>query len=326
MGMIQEKHKRFNPFIEKPQDLVTTHEQIRTGFLNIALEKNRVGDTFVKNAFVFKTMAANTLNPYDFLKIVSIRPFLLAAAGLSDKSMQYLNEEDRTIAIEELIEKFLKPAGNNYIDEVIYRYLLIKGDTVGGIMRNRIGALGQERFIRILLSCMNVQGITYEWLPNEKSMYTWICKSEDDTGIEKKIKAIHWNCGFGDKVLAFNLNIPVIKKNVDICLFEGNAASYDSGKIVKDTGRIIMLGELKGGIDPAGADEHWKTANTALARIRTGFADVGYTVQTSFVGAAIENSMADEIFLQLQTGVLTNAANLTNDNQLVEYCSWLLRI
>ena len=24
-----------------------------------------------------------------------------------------------------------------------------------------------------------------------------------------------------------------------------------------------MLGELKGGIDPAGADEHWKTGNAA---------------------------------------------------------------
>lgn len=56
-----------------------------------------------------------------------------------------------------------------------------------------------------------------------------------------------------------------------------------------------MLGELKGGIDPAGADEHWKTANTALDRIRNSFANVGYSVKTSFVGAAIANAMAVEI-------------------------------
>jgi hypothetical protein len=31
------------------------------------------------------------------------------------------------------------------------------------------------------------------------------------------------------------------------------------------------LGELKGGIDPAGADEHWKTARTALQRIDDAF-------------------------------------------------------
>ena len=34
-----------------------------------------------------------------------------------------------------------------------------------------------------------------------------------------------------------------------------------------------MFGELKGGIDPAGADEHWKTGNSALVRIRKAFED-----------------------------------------------------
>lgn len=34
----------FNRYITKPEDLVTTHEQTRAGFLSIALEKNMVGD------------------------------------------------------------------------------------------------------------------------------------------------------------------------------------------------------------------------------------------------------------------------------------------
>ncbi|MCM1134457.1 MAG: hypothetical protein NC400_02680 [Clostridium sp.] len=318
--------KKFNCFITKPQDLVTTYEQTRAGFLNIALEKNIIGDPYVKNALAFKAMAANTTGPDEFLKISSIRPFLLTASGLSDKSMHYLDKDDQTMAIKELIEKFLKPAGENYIDEAIYRYLLIKGDAVGGMMRNRVGTLGQEKFIRTVLSCMNVQGIIYNWMPNKNGLRTWIRKSENDVDIEKNLKAIYWNCGHGDKILAFNLNIPIVKKNVDICLFEGNMQSYDNGKIVKSADKIIMLGELKGGIDPAGADEHWKTANTALDRIRTSFTNEGYAVQTSFVGAAIANAMAVEIFGQLQTGVMTNAANLTNNNQLVEYCNWLLRI
>ncbi|MCM1174393.1 MAG: hypothetical protein NC341_05005 [Blautia sp.] len=323
MGIAQKKHERFNCFITESKDLVTTHEQTRAGFLNIALEKNVISDPYVKNALTFKAMVANTEGPDDFLENVSIRPFLLTASGLSDKSMQYLDRKDQTAAIKELIEKFLKPAGENYIDEAIYRYLLIKGDAVGGIMRNRIGALGQEKFIRTILSCMNVQGIVYDWMSKEN---IWAHKSENDSGIERIIKAIYWNCDHGDRILAFNLTIPTVKKNVDICLFEGTTETYNRGKIVQNADRVIMLGELKGGIDPAGADEHWKTANTALERIRTGFANAGYTVQTSFVGAAIANAMADEIFKQLQTGAMTNAANLTNNNQLVEYCNWLLRI
>ena len=323
MDKVQGECERFNCFIKEPQDLVTTYEQTRAGFLNIALEKNVVGDPYVKNALAFKAMVANTKGPDDFLGISSVRPFLLTASGLSDKSMQYLSKDDQTTAIKELIEKFLKPAGENYVDEAIYRYLLIKGDAVGGTMRNRIGALGQEKLVRTVLSCMNVQGIVYDWMSKEN---IWTHKSEDDTGIEKIIKAIYWNCGHGDRILAFNLNIPIVKKNVDICLFEGTTENYDKGKIVKDANRIIMLGELKGGIDPAGADEHWKTANTALGRIRTSFTNAGYTVQTSFIGAAVANAMAIEIFEQLQAGVMTNAANLTNNNQLVEYCNWLLRI
>jgi len=151
-----------NRFITKPEDLVTTHEQIRAGFLSIALEKNRIGEPYVKNALAFKTMVAHTSGPEDFLTMPSVRPFIITASGLSDKSLQYLSEDDKTAAMEELIEKFFKPAGDNYIDETIYRYLLIRGDAAGGAMRNRIGALGQEKFLRTILSCMNVQGIDYQ--------------------------------------------------------------------------------------------------------------------------------------------------------------------
>ena len=316
----------FNRYITKPEDLVTTHEQTRAGFLSIALEKNMVGDPYVKNALAFRAMVAGTSCADDFLTMESIRPFMLTASGLSDKSMQYLTEADQTGAIKELIEKFLKPAGENYIDEAIYRYLLIKGDAVGGIMRNRIGALGQEKLIRTILSCMNVQGISYKWMPNESGSYVWKDKSEDDSGIEKSIKALHWNCGNGDRRVCKADFWTTVRKNVDICLFEGNPQSYDRGRIVRMAEKTLMLGELKGGIDPAGADEHWKTANTALDRIRNSFANVGYSVKTSFVGAAIANAMAVEIFEQLESEVMTNAANLTDNNQLVEYCNWLLEI
>lgn len=49
-----------NRFITSPESLVTTHAETRAGFLSIALEKNRVGDPFVKNALAFKAMVAHT--------------------------------------------------------------------------------------------------------------------------------------------------------------------------------------------------------------------------------------------------------------------------
>ncbi|KAF5029368.1 Type-2 restriction enzyme BsoBI [anaerobic digester metagenome] len=111
-------------------------------------------------------------------------------------------------------------------------------------------------------------------------------------------------------------------------ILNGTADDLKTGRtsIIHDHTKYIALGELKGGIDPAGADEHWKTANSALNRIRTSFSKEKLTPQTFFIGAAIENSMASEIFKQLQTGSMTNAANLTNDEQLTEICNWVVHL
>lgn len=190
-------------------------------------------------------------------------------------------------------------------------------------MRNRIGAMGQEKLVRCILSCMNVRGIFYDWCDDGR---IWHKKPTDDFGIEKNIRALHWkNASDEERILGFNMTISTVKKNVDICLFAADMVNYNQGKIAKFKPELaIMLGELKGGIDPAGADEHWKTANTALDRIRMSYANIGSSVLTSFVGAAIEKAMAIEIYEQLLNGTISNAANLTDTNQLVEYCNWLL--
>lgn len=314
-----------NRYITSADSLVTTHEETRAGFLSIALEKNRVGDPFVKNALAFKAMVAHTNCADDLLTIPQVRPFLITAAGLSDKSLAYLNEEDQTMAIQELIEKFLKPAGADYIDEATFRYLLIKGDAVGGTMRNKIGALGQERLIRAIYSSMSVRGVRCERIMTDSKR--WCTVNHGEVGVESNVKALHWANSHGERMLVFNAKIPTVNKNVDICLFSGNKNEYDQGRIVRRDNKAIMFGELKGGIDPAGADEHWKTGNSALNRIRSSFTAAGYPkMMTSFVGAAIERSMAEEIYAQLEADILTNATNLTNNNQLIEYCNWLIEL
>lgn len=314
-----------NKYITSADSLVTTHEETRAGFLSIALEKNRVGDPFVKNALAFKAMVAHTKTPEELLTIPKVRPFLISASGLSDKSLAYLDEDDQTMAIQELIDKFLKPAGDAYIDEATFRYLLIKGDTVGGSMRNKIGALGQERLIRAIFSSMNVSGIVCDRITTDSKR--WNRVNGNEAGVESNVKALHWRNSKGERLLVFNAKIPTVNKNVDICLYSGNISDYDQGKIVRHDDKALMFGELKGGIDPAGADEHWKTGNSALNRIRTSFSDAGYPhMKTSFIGAAIERAMAEEIYGQLEDGTLTNASNLTNNNQLVAYCNWLIEL
>ncbi len=291
----------------------------------MALEKNYIAVPYIEEAKALKALALRVKRPKELLRVKDLRVGLLTASGLSDKSLNYLNDDDRTLAIKGLIEKFLEPAGENFIDELVYRYLLTKGDALGGKARNLAGSLGERKFLRSLISVFNISGINYKWKDNDTN--TWLDKPQDDTDIEKRIKAIYWKKK-QDRLMILNINIPLVNKNVDISILQAKVEDLKTGKqsIIHQPDKYIALGELKGGIDPAGADEHWKTANSALNRIRTSFEKKKLKPQTFFVGAAIENAMAVEIFKQLQSGAMDNAANLTNDKQLTSTCNWIINL
>jgi len=63
-----------------------------------------------------------------------------------------------------------------------------------------------------------------------------------------------------------------------------------------------------------------------LTRIRSSFIGLNYKPKTFFIGAAIEKSMANEMFSEIQSGVLSYAANLTNDDQLTSICDWVINL
>lgn len=312
--------------IKKAEDLVTSREETRAGFIAMALEKNYIAVPYVEEAKALKSLALSVKKPIDLLKEEDLRVGLLTASGLSDKALNYLTEDDKILAIKGLIEEFLEPAGKSFVDELVYRYLLTKGDALGGKARNLAGSLGERKFLRSLLSVFNLTGVKYQWLDNESK--NWIQSTQNVEGIEKRIKAINWLKGKTNRLLVLNTNVPLVKKNVDFLILNGCADDLKTGKesIIYTPESYIALGELKGGIDPAGADEHWKTANSALDRIRIAFSKKNLSPFTFFVGAAIENSMAIEIFKQIQDGILGNAANLTHDEQLTSTCNWISKL
>ncbi len=277
--------------ISSAEDLITSREKTRAGFIALALEKNYLAVPYIEEAKALKALAGNVKKPIELLSLKDVRVGLLTASGLSDKSLNYLTEDDKTLAIKGLIEEFLEPAGEQFIDELVYRYLLTKGDALGGKARNLAGVLGERKFLRSLLSVFNLAGIEYQW--KDADTNTWLPKPQDDTGIEKRIKGFYWKKNNRDKLLIMNVTVPVIKKNVDLSILEGRIEDLKRGKdsVININQRYIALGELKGGLDPAGADEHWKTANSALERIRKGFAKKKMKPKTFFIGAAIENSM-----------------------------------
>ncbi len=317
-----------NSLITKAEDLVTTHEQTRKGFIEAALEKNRRAKPYIENAKTLKNFALKANTPYDLLNIPQIRKGLLTASGLSDKALNHFTEADKVEAIKELIKNFLVPAGDSFVDELVYRFLLISGDSLGGTMRNVVGAIAQMKLVRQLLSVMDMRQVDYfVMLKEDKKSYRWRRLPYNDAfDYADEITAITWKYNNIKKVLFFNSKIALVNNNVDICLYDCTRVPFSNDMPKRNNNCAIMFGELKGGIDPAGADEHWKTGNTALGRIRTAFASNGYNIHTSFVGAAIERKMASEIYGQLLDKTLSYAINLTYDNQLSDYCEWLITL
>jgi hypothetical protein len=309
----------YRQHLDSSAELQTTYEATRAGFVSLALEKNRRASRYVSEARNLQTAASKAKEPNDLLKIDNIEKGLLTAAGLSEKAIKHLKPEDRTAAINELIKNFLEPAGNKFVEELVYRFLLIRGDTLGGSMRNIGGVLAQRKFARSILSTLSISGTPYSWQDNKSRKWY---KNGNDFDIETSLRGLYWKRREKERTAIFNLTVPLVKNNVDICLFNATPSTLDEA----NSKTYLALGELKGGIDPAGADEHWKTARTALDRIRKSFAKVNLTPHTFFVGAAIQERMAGEIWRDLTNGILSNAANLNEDDQVVSISHWLCNL
>ena len=306
--------------LQSSDDLVTTYEATRSGFVALALEKNRRATPHVAEAMALQDAASKARMPIELLKIKGIEAGLLTAAGLSDKSLVHLLAEDKAEAIKGLIKNFLEPAGARFVEELVFRFLLTRGDTLGGSMRNIGGALAQRKLTRAILSTLTIAGIRYKW--QHTKTRRWADMTADDSEIELSLRGISWRQDGQNRTLIYNLTVPLVKNNVDLCLFNLDTEELEASKCTLPES-YIALGELKGGIDPAGADEHWKTARTSLERIRKAFSEAGYSPHTFFIGAAVEKKMADEIWNQLQDGTLSNAANLNAENQIASVSRWL---
>lgn len=311
--------------ITKPEDLITSYNETRAGFIAIALEKNRRATPYVEEARVLQHRIIKIESPDKLLDVLDIRNGLIAAAGLSDKAAGHLGEDGCTVAIKEFIEKFLIPAGDKFKEELIFRFILTKGDSLGGKMRNIVGALAQRKLCLSIISSLRLSNIDFYVLNDASNQWISSREIDDDTEIENS-KGISWIFDKNEnRTLYFNITVPFVGNNIDIILLN-RPFTENIKTAISQCRHFVALGELKGGIDPAGADEHWKTAKTALDRIKSAFKRKRFSPSLFFIGAAIENKMALEIFNNLKSKYINNAANLTKSEHITALSDWLIKL
>lgn len=309
----------YRQHLSTSSDLTTSQEEIRTGFIALALEKSRLATPIVEQVRALRVSAMSMKQASDLMKDDKLKPALLAAAGVSNKAARHMLARDKDEAIARFVRSFLEPAGNKFVEELVYRFLLTRGDTLGGAMRNIGGLLAQRKLTIAIIAVLNATKTSCYFLHKRSGVWSSAMCSNNYASTD--IKAISWSSEKSNRTLVYDITVPIVRKNIDICLLDCHHQELTAVK--KISSKYLALGELKGGIDPAGADEHWKTANSALSRIRDGFDKNHNPPCLFFVGAVIVSNMATEIWSQLEAGNLKNAANLTRTKQVTSLCSWL---
>jgi len=313
-----------NVFITSPESLVTTHEAYRAGVLEVALYKSKESIPYLDKAkALYATLKQNTTTCSDLLCMTELHETLLEAAGISQKTKKHLTPDDKSDLLKKFIDEVLASSGEKYVDEVVYRYLMALGDQLGGHMRNCIGIIARGKMVRQVIAQLKIAKVGFKYFIDHDKDWTDGDKYRPEMAVS--IKALTWKNGDRARTFLNNVNVNGLSKNVDIVLIEKEFPAITPKAMkeaLSDSKNIIMMGELKGGIDPAGGDEHWKTARGALERIRKAYK----RVDILFICASIEKAMAREIYSMLNMGDLNCAANLTDPNQLSAACGWIIKL
>ena len=222
-------------------------------------------------------------------------------------------------------QDFLEP---DIINNILYRYALNCGDQLGGVKRNDTGKQAEIKFGEYLLTRMQTKyknlGVCY--LQRKINNFMTLLGTDISVLLESGLSALQWP----GRILAFNMKCPFVGSrgnNVDIIFLKIPriiSTRTDVSALLREKENYILCGELKGGIDPAGADEHWKTARSALDRIEGSFST--QAPKLVFIGAAIEESMAQEIIQRMKEGKLAGVANLCKPQQIERLVNWLVEL
>ena len=88
------------------------------------IRKNCKAIPFVEEAKVLRVITSKCSKASELISIKQIKRSMLTAAGVSEKAANHLTEADRFDAIQGLIDNFLEPSRDSFIDELVYRFLL----------------------------------------------------------------------------------------------------------------------------------------------------------------------------------------------------------
>ena len=320
------------PIYHHPSEITTTPAETAEGFRHQSMRQFTLASPFVSRIIEAQRKLTHIGPDLENLLHAAERDqeiieILIGALGLTEKARNAIGSEETKKFLRRHIlarkQDFLEP---DIINNILYRYALNSGDQLGGVKRNDTGKQAEIKFGKYLLTRMQTkyQSFGVSYLQRKINNFMTLLGTDISVLLESGLSALQWS----GRILAFNMKCPFVGSrgnNVDIILLRtprNISTRTDVSALLREKENYILCGELKGGIDPAGADEHWKTARSALDRIEGSFST--QAPELVFIGAAIEESMGQEIIQRMEEGKLAGVANLCKPQQIERLVNWLV--
>ena len=231
-----------------PADLVTTELGYCAAWAVWAREFERKSQPFLAEAKALKFALADDHGDCDLFGSECLHGAIAVASGLTRGAVQATTRWPAA-RFPEMTRGNRGRSSRKFQEEFLGRFLLSRGDTLGGSMRNVGGFLAQCKLTRAIIAHLTLAGKNCQWLASDAT--AWAPLPKDTTDLELHLKALSWQVRDSPRTLSYNLKVPLVRNNVDLCLF--NVAPEGLGlQTFGSAAAYLALGELKGGIDPAG--------------------------------------------------------------------------
>jgi len=129
----------FSSVIKSHSDIITKQSDIVKGFINQADAKITEAQHFIKEAYLVLEALRKCTIKEDILDNPQLKNAVLFASGLSQKAQGHLSTSD----LDKIVESTIDKLGKRFKSEILFRYLLTAGDSLGGTMRNLAGSTAQ---------------------------------------------------------------------------------------------------------------------------------------------------------------------------------------
>lgn len=215
-----------------------------------------------------------------------------------------------------------------------YRHIVMMmanlGDSLGGTSRNEVGRVAMMRVVNPLIRHLHVQSQLSAIIYSLKGKIAINDGEEEEVegvgAVKRKRLKVTSEMNIDDTLEHFELyrvlyheletaNGSRLLLNRQLKWQDDTGEEFKIGPdLYSHVGDIDMLwaGELKGGADPAGSDEHWKTATEAMDRIlRAAEATHRQKPMLSFIATILVDRVATDAQAWIEQGKLTSVYNLT---------------